>query len=140
MASESTPLIQTVQVGPQPRRYPHQTCRRFFTIACSCIVIAGFASFAVSLFFWPLHGHHHDHKHHGHGGIHGPYAATSSQKGGKHFTNADLKDVLLNTPSSEHAEEWSRYYTSGPHYAGANFSQVSEATATAQLAKTNISC
>lgn len=116
MADESTPLIQTVQVGPARRRYPHQTCRRFFTLACSCLLIGGFATFLIqAIFTWPHHGHlgHH----HGH---HNPFSA----QGGKHFSNDDLKAILLETPSAELAEEWSRYYTAGPHLAGANLSQV----------------
>jgi len=35
-----------------------------------------------------------------------------------------LKSILLDTPSSELAEEWSRYYTAGPHLAGKNYSQA----------------
>lgn len=36
----------------------------------------------------------------------------------------DLQSILLNTPATEKLEEWSRYYTAGPHLAGRNFSQV----------------
>jgi N-acetylated-alpha-linked acidic dipeptidase len=35
-----------------------------------------------------------------------------------------LQATLLETPNAEKAEEWSRYYTSGPHLAGKNFSQA----------------
>jgi len=35
-----------------------------------------------------------------------------------------LRQILLDTPSSERAEEWSRYYTCGPHLAGKNLSQA----------------
>ncbi len=31
---------------------------------------------------------------------------------------------MLATPKEEKAEEWSRYYTAGPHLAGKNYSQV----------------
>lgn len=31
---------------------------------------------------------------------------------------------MLKTPEEKKAEEWSRYYTSGPHLAGKNYSQV----------------
>jgi N-acetylated-alpha-linked acidic dipeptidase len=36
----------------------------------------------------------------------------------------ELQDILLNTPKEEKAQEWSRYYTSGPHLAGKNYSQA----------------
>ena len=122
MADESTPLIQTVQVGPQPRRYPHQTCRRFFTIACSCLLIGGFAAFAIS--FFVLDNHHHHFFRHGHRGHH----SVSAEKS-KWLSYDELKAILTDTPSAERAEEWSRYYTSGAHYAGTNFSQVSRKAA-----------
>ncbi|RKF56954.1 putative glutamate carboxypeptidase [Erysiphe neolycopersici] len=37
----------------------------------------------------------------------------------------ELQSILLATPSEEKAREWSSYYTSGPHLAGANYSQAS---------------
>lgn len=42
----------------------------------------------------------------------------------RNVTYEKLREILLSTPSSEKAEEWSRYYTSGPHLAGKNISQV----------------
>ncbi|KAI9171789.1 putative glutamate carboxypeptidase [Paramyrothecium foliicola] len=113
MASESTPLIQTVRVGSPQRRYPNQTCRRFFSIACTCLLLGGFATFAFHAFFiWP----HHHHKHHGHHAL--------STTGGNHLNHDELLRILLDTPSAENAKEWSRYYTAGPHLAGTNFSQA----------------
>lgn len=35
-----------------------------------------------------------------------------------------LKNILLETPTADHAREWSQYYASGPHLAGKNFSQA----------------
>lgn len=118
MANESTPLIQTVRVGPPRRRYRHHTLRRFCTIACASLLLCGFASFALhSLYIWPSgqeHRHRHPHHpHHGHPG-----------HGHKHLSHEDLQAILLDTPSAEKAEEWSRYYTSGAHLAGKNYSQV----------------
>lgn len=43
---------------------------------------------------------------------------------GSKLTYEQLKQVLLETPRSEKAEEWSRYYTEGAHLAGQNYSQV----------------
>lgn len=36
----------------------------------------------------------------------------------------DLKELLLDTPDSKKAREWSEYYTAGPHLAGKNLSQA----------------
>ncbi|KYK54633.1 hypothetical protein DCS_06593 [Drechmeria coniospora] len=108
MVNESTPLIQTVRVGPPRRRYPHQTLRRFCTIACTCVLIGGFICFAIqALFVWPPR-HRHSHSSHG----------------AKAITQEALRSILLNTPSAESAKEWSSYYTSGPHLAGKNYSQA----------------
>lgn len=116
MASESTPLIQTVRVGPQPRRYPHSTCRRFFTIACLALLISGFATFLLHVFFvFPHHYHHGRHSHH---------SASKGRGGRKGLSHDELERILLETPSSKKAEEWLRYYTAGPHLAGKNLSQA----------------
>ncbi|KAF4976635.1 hypothetical protein FZEAL_6728 [Fusarium zealandicum] len=110
MADENTPLIQTVRVGPPRRRYPHQTCRRFSTIACTVLLICGFGSFIFHAFFiWPRHNHH---------GRHG------SWPGKGHISPEEVERILFDTPDPKKAEEWSRYYTSGPHLAGANYSQA----------------
>lgn len=110
MPDENTPLIQTVQVGPPRRRYPHQTWRRFFTLICSAILIGGFGLFVFQTFFiGPRH-------HHGHPG--------SWLPGKSRLSYEELERILFDTPDPKKAEEWSRYYTSGPHLAGANYSQV----------------
>lgn len=114
MAGESTPLIQTVRVGPPQRRYQQHTCRRFCNIAFTCLLICGIASFALNLFSpLPHHRHHHHHGHH-----------SLSRHNGKSLRHEDLQTILLDTPSAEKAEEWNRYYTSGAHLAGKNYSQV----------------
>ncbi|KAI1384016.1 Zn-dependent exopeptidase [Hypoxylon trugodes] len=108
MASETTPLITTVTVGTVPRRYPHQTLRRFCTIALGSSLIALFITFLVSVVFAPSHNTHHDWPGHDRNRV----------------TYDELKEILLNTPSSSRAAEWSKYYTSGPHLAGKNLSQA----------------
>lgn len=40
------------------------------------------------------------------------------------FTYEDLVDTLTNTPDETNVREWSKYYTSGPHLAGKNYSQA----------------
>lgn len=114
MAIESTPLIQTVRVAPPRSRYRHHTCRRFCTLACTCVLVFGFASFLTHVFLsWPYQNHH---------GHHGHYA--SSHRISKRMPHEQLKNILLETPTADHAREWSQYYASGPHLAGKNFSQV----------------
>lgn len=110
MPNESTPLIQTVRVGPARRRYPHQTWRRFFTLICSVVLVGGFGLFLFQNF---LIGPRH---HHGHPG--------SWLPGKSRLSYDELERILFDTPDPKKAEEWSRYYTSGPHLAGANYSQV----------------
>ncbi|KAF4419455.1 glutamate carboxypeptidase II [Fusarium acutatum] len=110
MPDENTPLIQTVRVGTPRRRYPHQTWRRFFTLICSVTLFGGFGLFVFQTFFiGPRH-------HHGHPG--------SWLPGKSRLSYEELEHILLDTPDPKKAEEWSRYYTSGPHLAGANYSQA----------------
>ena len=114
MASEHTPLIQTVRVGPPRRRYSHDTCRRFFTIASTCLLLWGFVTFAAHVFFiWPHHYHHGHHDRH-----------SASFSNGKRLSFDELEKILLDTPSPELSREWLQYYTAGPHLAGKNLSQV----------------
>ncbi|KAH7321285.1 hypothetical protein B0I35DRAFT_428965 [Stachybotrys elegans] len=113
MPSESTPLLQDVPVGPPRQRYPHQRGRLVATILCSSMLIAGFTIFAINAFFiWPNHHHYR----------HGQAVASTSC--GNRLSHQDLLSILLETPSAQKAEDWSRYYTAGPHLAGANFSQA----------------
>lgn len=110
MAGETTPLLTTVRVGSVPQRYPHSTLRRFCTIALASSLVALFGTFLFTAVFGT-----HEPPHHGRWPGHG-------RRG---FTFDKLKDILLDTPSGEKAAEWSQYYTSGPHLAGQNLSQVS---------------
>lgn len=115
MANESTPLIQTVRVGPSQPRYSHNTTRRFFTIASACLLVAGFATFLANVFLvWPNHYHHGHHSRH----------SESRSNGETALSFDDLEAILIDTPSSELAKKWLRYYTSGPHLAGKNLSQA----------------
>ncbi|KAK3330180.1 hypothetical protein B0H66DRAFT_597726 [Apodospora peruviana] len=108
MPTEQTPLITTVRVSSHRHRYSHNVVRRFCTIALSSILIWFSLAFIILAFFstiqiphhaWP--GHHR-----------------------RKVSYEQLRQVLLDTPSSKEAEEWSRYYTSGPHLAGKNESQA----------------
>ncbi|CAK7568077.1 MAG: hypothetical protein SEPTF4163_006058 [Sporothrix epigloea] len=47
-----------------------------------------------------------------------------SQRYNPSFSNDELKKILLRTPSNDSAAEWLRYYTSGAHLAGQNYSQA----------------
>lgn len=128
MASEHEPLVATNKTGvarpgslcyeyqpprpwPQPR--PHSVLRRFCTIAAGSTLAWILVSTVISVLSGDLlTSQHHQHD--------------ASWPG--HCRNKvsydQLKQILLDTPSSEKAEEWSRYYTSGPHLAGKNLSQA----------------
>lgn len=113
MADERTPLITTVVTAPPRQRYPHHVLRRFCTIALSCSLIALFATFLFDFGFSdPPQSHGHD------------WAFSWPGCKGRTLSYEELKQILLDTPSSEKAEEWQRYYTAGAHLAGQNYSQV----------------
>jgi N-acetylated-alpha-linked acidic dipeptidase len=63
---------------------------------------------------WPNHYHHGHHSRH----------SESRANGETVLSFKDLEAILLDTPSSELAEKWLQYYTSGPHLAGKNLSQA----------------
>ncbi|KAI9752623.1 MAG: hypothetical protein M1815_000387 [Lichina confinis] len=110
--NERTALIQVVRVAPARRRYTHRLLRR----ACS-VALGSLLAVAVILFLLPEEllprprhfgrDHRHRHRHRKHG-----------------LPFEELQDILLSTPSEERAQEWSAYYTSGPHLAGKNYSQA----------------
>ncbi|KAI9773129.1 MAG: hypothetical protein M1840_008250 [Geoglossum simile] len=113
---ERTPLLLTVQVAPARQRYPHNTLRRFCTITLSTCLAFIFILFLLPLAFfpsritpflpWALPYPHRDWPR--------SYALPYNE----------LQDILISTPGEEKVKEWSRYYTSGPHLAGKNFSQA----------------
>ena len=108
MASERTPLITTVAVAAPRQRYPHQTLRRFCTIALGSSLITLLITFLITTASVPSSGHSKPWPGHGR----------------KHLTLEELQAILLETPNADRASEWSKYYTSGPHLAGQNLSQV----------------
>lgn len=105
-SNEHTPLITTVIVGQPRQRYQYNTIRRFFTIAATCFLIVAVFLFLLPLTFIPRH--------------HRPWNHEPSSS----ITYEELQQILLDTPKAEKAREWSKYYTSGPHVAGTNKSQV----------------
>lgn len=130
MADERTPLVATVRTAPPRQRYPHHTLRRFCTIALTCSLLALFTVFLFTFGFSAPLGHHHHH----HDDHHPDWSWPDDCKDRK-LSYDELRDILLETPSSEKAEEWQRYYTAGAHLAGQNFSQVRRATPRAGHAK-----
>jgi N-acetylated-alpha-linked acidic dipeptidase len=113
MASERTPLIQTAPVAPPYKRYRHNVTRRFCTIACGSSLIAILLLVVLPVALLP-----HAHRHHPH-----PTGVPSRPKANA-VSYKELQDILLTTPTGEKADEWSRYYTGGPHLAGKNYSQA----------------
>lgn len=108
---ETTPLISTIRVGSPPPRYRHGVLRRFCTIALTSTLVYIFISFIVLLII--------DVPEHNGAGDGWPLSRSSDP-----VSHHQLRELLLRTPSAESAEEWSRYYTSGDHVAGRNYSQV----------------
>lgn len=108
--NEQTPLIATVHVAPPRQRYRHSTIRRFCTIALFSTLIAASIFFLLPLALFPSHRHH----------KHKPTPDHPSSA----VTFKELQNILLETPKEEKAQEWSRYYTAGPHLAGKNYSQA----------------
>lgn len=113
MSDENTPLIATVRVGPARRRYPHNVLRRFCAIALSSSLIFLLFVFLFTVVFFPTHRHRrHDWD--------WSWPGCKDRK----VTYEQLKDILLETPDSDKAREWSEYYTAGAHLAGQNYSQA----------------
>lgn len=111
MSSEHTPLLTKVRVAEPRPRYPHAVLRRFCTVALASVLIWFFIAVAVGMAFLDDHSRDDD--------------KWSWPGCGKPKLDHDqLQRILLDTPTSKHAEEWSRYYTSGPHIAGKNYSQA----------------
>ncbi|KAI1500144.1 hypothetical protein F5X99DRAFT_387147 [Biscogniauxia marginata] len=108
MANERTPLITTVAIGPPRQRYPHQTLRRFCTVALGSSLVALLITFLVSVVFTPFNDV--------------PHSWPGHDK--ERLSFAELQRILLDTPSAFKASEWSKYYTAGPHLAGKNLSQA----------------
>ena len=111
---ERTPLITTVRIAPQRRRYPHDTLRRFCTVSLTTTFIV-----IVILFCFPA----------GFGNLSAylpwksPYPHQNwPQSSGIEYK--DLQKILLKTPDAKKTKEWSDYYTAGPHLAGKNLSQA----------------
>lgn len=75
----------------------------------------------VVIFLLPVafFGHH---GHHGH--YPSPKYPSFPHEHESSISFADLQEILISTPNEEKAQEWSKYYTSGPHLAGKNYSQV----------------
>jgi N-acetylated-alpha-linked acidic dipeptidase len=113
MTDEHTPLITTVRVGQVRRRYPHNTLRRFCTIALSSTLVCVLFTFLLTVVFAP-------HRLRRHRDSQWSWPGCEDRK----LSYEGLKEVLLDTPDSKKAEEWSKYYTSGAHLAGQNYSQV----------------
>ncbi|KLU88083.1 N-acetylated-alpha-linked acidic dipeptidase 2 [Magnaporthiopsis poae ATCC 64411] len=117
MSGERAPLISSVGVGPPVRRYPHNVVRRFCTIALSSTLIWCFGVMVLNAILGRdvPYGHRPDRPDDG-----------WSWPGHKdrRLSYEQLRDILRDEPSSELAEEWSRYYTDGAHLAGQNLSQA----------------
>ncbi|KAI9790757.1 MAG: hypothetical protein M1835_000785 [Candelina submexicana] len=118
---EQAPLLQTVRIAPPRQRYPHTTLRRFCTIALStCLIIAVVLFLLLPFGIDPSALLSYEHS----------YLPWSNPYPHKTWPQSEglpyheLQQVLSSTPDEAKAREWSQYYTSGPHLAGANLSQA----------------
>lgn len=116
MTDERTPLIQVVQVRPVTYRYPHHRVRRACTAVLAVVPAIVFVAFILCIVapevFSPENL---------------PWSSSevpTSWPGTNGVSNDDLEHLLTTTPDRKKAEEWSRYYTAGPHLAGKNLSQA----------------
>jgi N-acetylated-alpha-linked acidic dipeptidase len=116
--NEATPLIATVRVRPPRQRYPHSTLRRFFTVAFGSTVLAVVFFVLLPAALVPSHRHR---PHRPARPIPDP---SKPPQDDSPVSYKDLQDILLKTPKEKRLEDWSRYYTSGPHLAGKNYSQA----------------
>jgi N-acetylated-alpha-linked acidic dipeptidase len=114
--SERTPLIATVRIAPPHQRYPHHVLRRFCTIALFSTAIVVFTLFLLPVALLPSS------EWLKHTSSYLPFG--SDLWPSANLAYPDLLKILLDTPKEDNAREWSRYYTSGPHLAGKNFSQA----------------
>jgi len=129
MASERTPLIQSVPVADTRGRYPNNRVRKYCTIALIAIPVlvlaGGLLSFSVTGNLGWLGDRETEGQRHQHIANSNtpnlPHAAWPESEG---ITYKKLKKTLLETPDAEKAREWSQYYTAGPHLAGKNLSQA----------------
>ncbi|CAH0014388.1 unnamed protein product [Clonostachys rhizophaga] len=107
-------LARESQLRPRWKRSPRGTYRRFLTIGGACLLLTGVANL-VSHSFSGLTGHHCNRD--------GRFSQSRGQNG-QSLSYQELESIFLETPSSELAEKWLYYYTSGPHLAGKNLSQA----------------
>src|SRR5690349_13905007 len=116
-SSEHTPLLTTVRLGPPRHRYPNNVLRRFCTLAFSSTLIWFMLAVFVTILIDPDETRsRHPHPPHRHPGQE-PWSWPGCGKR-KKLPYEELKEILLETPSSEKAEQWSKYYTAGAHMAG----------------------
>lgn len=112
--SELAPLLSPVRTVTRRQRHPRDVLRCLCAIALSCGAIVWFTIF---LFDFGSPG---PRQRNGHLGWEFSWPSCRERT----LSYEELKQILLDTPSSEKAEEWQRYYTAGAHLAGQNYSQV----------------
>ncbi|EFQ96615.1 hypothetical protein PTNB73_05098 [Pyrenophora teres f. teres] len=125
MADESTPLIQRVDVRPHRDRYPHHRLRFLCTTLLSVTIIAGGLAAVYIFSFAPPSQEEASPA--SRFSLSSSLSTSQIPEGWARKTTLDfdlLQSTLLEIPNAEKAQEWSRYYTSGPHLAGKNLSQA----------------
>lgn len=125
MASESTPLLAGRAASQNRRRFLVRRPRsgptifaRWVLVGCgSVVLLVGLTlTFLAVLLLCPMGAEHRS--------ILDTIKSGFCREYVSKVSHAELQNILLDTPSTKKSEEWSRYYTAGPHLAGKNLSQV----------------
>lgn len=125
MSDETTPLIQRVDVRPHRDRYPHHRLRFICTTLLSSTILIG--GIVAVLIFSTSSPSQEERLHDSGWPSQSLFSASTTPDGWLQEAAVgyeELQRILLSTPDSHSAREWSRYYTSGPHLAGKNLSQA----------------
>ncbi|KAF3932813.1 hypothetical protein ABW19_dt0208454 [Dactylella cylindrospora] len=115
---ERTPLISTVPTRPYHRAHRSTTCTRFIYVLAQVVL---FYSILYLLVLLPLNLIPHFHS--PWTDIPAPYQRYPLPRN-KDLPLEKLYKILDETPSPDKIKEWSKYYTSGQHVAGRNYSQA----------------
>ncbi|KAF1979021.1 N-acetylated-alpha-linked acidic dipeptidase-like protein [Bimuria novae-zelandiae CBS 107.79] len=124
MSDERTPLITVVQTRPHRDRYPHHRLRYVCTLFLSISLFTGLIAAVLILNFLPLGDDDSDTTAGLSTSRYLPGKLPDGWPNNRGLDYDSLVAILKETPDSEKAREWSRYYTSGPHLAGKNLSQA----------------
>ncbi|EPS42499.1 hypothetical protein H072_3508 [Dactylellina haptotyla CBS 200.50] len=118
--SEHTPLLAAVPTRPYRRPHRSNTCTRFCYILAQVTI---FYSILYLLVLFPLHLIPRWHSPLNWKDAHPPHDRYPLPRN-KDLPLDKLYKILEDTPNSAKVKQWSKYYSSGTHIAGKNYSQA----------------